>query len=224
MPSIVTATWWRRRPTTSGVSGRNHRSRLTPATSSHDERHRGERGGRRHRNQPRQAHVAHDRPVDVVPAPAAAADADDRRGDHLRRGDRAADERGAEDHAGGRPAAGETVDRADAVDPPPDGLHDPPAAEGGPDGQRQGAGELDPRRRGQLRDPAVGEQQRGHHADRLLRVVGAVAEGEGRRRHPLPGPHRVVPAPRRAAARSSAARGPRPAPRRRRAPARWRAR
>ena len=44
---------------------------------------------------------------------------------------------------------------------------------------------------------ARSQQQGGDDADRLLRVVGAVAERQPRRRHPLACPHRAAPAARR---------------------------
>ena len=48
-------------------------------------------------------------------------------------------------------------------------------------------------------EPAARDEERGRHPHRLLSVVGAVAERERRRHHPLPGAHRPCHAARRPA-------------------------
>ena len=206
-----------------GVSGRNHRARLIASHLQTASAAAASDGGRRHRDQPRQAHVAHDRPVDVVPAPASAAHA------HAPTTRRPASWRpGAPTSDAPRitpaeaPLLAQTVDRPDAIDAPADGLDDPPPAERGADGQRER------RRRASTQvggascsDPPVGDQQRGDDADRLLRVVGPVAEGQRRRHAPTA---RRAPAPlQRRVARRPIDRSPRIATQRgqrRRAPAR----
>ena len=87
------------------------------------------------------------RPANVSPAPPAAADADDRGGDHLRRRDRALPgRRHARITAVERALAGERVDRRQPEDPAPDRAHDAPAAERGAERQRRAAAELHPQR------------------------------------------------------------------------------
>ena len=83
-----------------------------------------------------------------------------------------------------------------------DRAHDRPAAERGADGERDPARELHPRRRVERRGLAAREQQERDDADGLLRVVGAVAEREPARHHPLPAAHRAAHAARRACASS----------------------
>jgi hypothetical protein len=58
-----------------------------------------------------------------------------------------------------------------ADDPAADRLHDAPAAQDGASGQGDGARDGGPRRRRELVDAAVGDEQRRDHADRLLRVI-----------------------------------------------------
>ena len=73
-------------------------------------------------------------------------------------------------------------------------IRQPPSAV--PSGQRGGAGEDGPRGRRRAREPAIGDQQRREQPDRLLGVVGAVAEREPGGHQPLAGAHRRRPAPR----------------------------
>src|SRR4029077_8190400 len=53
--------------------------------------------------------------------------------------------------------------------------------------KRQRAGDDHPRWRREGVDSSVRQQQGGDHADRFLRVIGPMAEGQRRRSHPLAG-------------------------------------
>ena len=136
------------------------------------------------------ADLADDGPADAAPAVTPGADADDRRRDDLGRADRRADARldtmstSDEPVSSARPSSGSQPE-----DPPADGPDDRPSAERRPERQRQRAGELGPRRRGEAADAAVGEQHDGHDTDGLRRVVRAVAEREHPRHDPLAGTH-----------------------------------
>ena len=223
MPSIVTASWRRSRPSTSGDSGRNQRRRAITATPRRRPRRRRRSAVAGMVIEPAERDVPHDRPVDMAPAAPPAADAEHRGGDDLRRGHRGAEQRGGEDHAGRRALARDAVERGDAVDPPPDRLHDAPAAERGARASAPARRRPSPRAGRQRVEPAVRDEQGGDDADRLLRVVGAVAEGQRRRHRPL-----ARRAPDRASAGSPAGPPPQTADRqqrgrRRRAPARRRA-
>ena len=167
-----------------------------PASRARRGRQRGADG---HRDQPCETHLAHDLPANVMPPPAPAADSDDRGCHDLRRRRRRAEQRRPEDHGRRAGLAAQPVDGLHAVDAPADGAHDAPAAGRGAERQRDSAAEHRPQRRRRRRDVAVGEQQRGDHAGRLLGVVGAVAEGERRGGRPLAGLREVAPAAGRAA-------------------------
>ena len=148
------------------------------------------------------------RPVHVVPAVPAAADADDRGRHDLRGRDRRAERRGGDDH--GRPtppwvATPSSGCRRTIPRPIVRTIRQPPSAV--PSVSASAQADRRPRRRAELARAPVGDEQRGDHPDRLLRVVGAVAEGERRRRRPARrrAPARASVASRAGPARRSAA-------------------
>ena len=86
---------------------------------------------------------------------------------------------------GGRRLGGEAVDRLELGDALAHRLHDPPAADRGPERQRRGRHDDDPGGTVDVGDDAGREQGEGDDAHRLLGVVGAVGEGHERRREDL---------------------------------------
>ena len=107
--------------------------------------------------------------------------------------------RRGEDHDRRGGLAREPVDRVQVEDAPADRADDRPPAHRGAERERRPRGDLDPERHRERVEPASRDEERGRHPHRLLSVVGAVAERERGRHHPLPGAHRPGQAARRPA-------------------------
>ena len=130
-----------------------------------------------------------DRPAHVATPVSSDSGTDDRGGQHLAGAHRSSDERRGQHDEGRAGLDHEPVDRVQAHQTTTDRAHDRPPAERRAERQRRGRREGHPARYRRGRLHAGGQEEGGYGAHRLLGVVGAVAERQGRRRHPLPRRH-----------------------------------